>query len=120
MWWQAEERTLWAAQKTYIEMSPYMYADRIKKPILLIHGDEDNNAGTMTMQVGTNDSMNVTAWMFVTKPSMHKIMSRCLPKTEVHDFQCSALITLIMVNSAGRYIVPYLGQPIMWPTINRV
>jgi hypothetical protein len=28
-----------------------MYADRVKKPILLIHGDEDNNAGTMTMQV---------------------------------------------------------------------
>ena len=47
-------------------MSPYMYADRIKKPILLIHGDEDNNPGTMTMQVGTNDSMNVMAWMFVT------------------------------------------------------
>lgn len=49
--WQAEERTLWEAQKTYIDMSPYMYADRVKKPILLIHGDEDNNAGTMTMQV---------------------------------------------------------------------
>jgi dipeptidyl aminopeptidase/acylaminoacyl peptidase len=47
---QAEERTLWEAQKTYIDMSPYMYADRVKKPILLIHGDEDNNAGTMTMQ----------------------------------------------------------------------
>lgn len=27
-----------------------MYADRVKKPILLIHGDEDNNAGTMTLQ----------------------------------------------------------------------
>lgn len=48
---QAEERTLWQAQKTYIDMSPYMYADRVKKPLLLIHGDEDNNAGTMTMQV---------------------------------------------------------------------
>ena len=48
---QAEERTLWQAQKTYIDMSPYMYADRVKKPILLVHGDEDNNAGTMTMQV---------------------------------------------------------------------
>lgn len=47
---QAEERTLWEAQKTYIEMSPYMYANRVKKPLLLIHGDEDNNSGTMTMQ----------------------------------------------------------------------
>ncbi|CAK9227479.1 unnamed protein product [Sphagnum troendelagicum] len=47
---QAEERTLWEAQKTYIDMSPFMLADRIKKPILLIHGEDDNNSGTMTMQ----------------------------------------------------------------------
>ncbi|KAG0615601.1 hypothetical protein M758_5G054700 [Ceratodon purpureus] len=47
---QSEERTLWEAQKTYIEMSPFMLADKVKKPILLIHGEEDNNAGTLTMQ----------------------------------------------------------------------
>ena len=48
---QSEERTLWEAQKTYIEMSPFMLADKVKKPILLIHGEEDNNAGTLTLQV---------------------------------------------------------------------
>jgi hypothetical protein len=32
-------------------MSPFMSANKIKKPILLIHGEEDNNSGTLTMQV---------------------------------------------------------------------
>jgi len=47
---QAEERTLWEAPEVYIKMSPFMYADKIKKPILLIHGDADNNSGTYPMQ----------------------------------------------------------------------
>ncbi|GLT71894.1 hypothetical protein SLA2020_438790 [Shorea laevis] len=47
---QNEERTLWEATATYVEMSPFMSANRIKKPILLIHGEEDNNSGTLTMQ----------------------------------------------------------------------
>jgi dipeptidyl aminopeptidase/acylaminoacyl peptidase len=55
---QSEERTLWEAQKTYIEMSPFMLADKLKKPILLIHGEEDNNAGTLTMQVRVSSSMS--------------------------------------------------------------
>ncbi|MBA0634261.1 hypothetical protein Godav_005416, partial [Gossypium davidsonii] len=47
---QNEDRTLWEATNTYVEMSPFMSANRIKKPILLIHGEEDNNPGTLTMQ----------------------------------------------------------------------
>lgn len=47
---QNEERTLWEAPQTYIDMSPYMLANKIKKPILLIHGEEDNNSGTLTLQ----------------------------------------------------------------------
>ncbi|PON72391.1 Peptidase [Trema orientale] len=47
---QNEDRTLWEATTTYVEMSPFMSANRIKKPILLIHGEEDNNPGTLTMQ----------------------------------------------------------------------
>ncbi|KAL2624088.1 hypothetical protein R1flu_008333 [Riccia fluitans] len=47
---QAEERTLWEAPTTYINMSPFMLANKIKRPILLIHGEEDNNPGTLTMQ----------------------------------------------------------------------
>lgn len=47
---QNEDRTLWEATDTYIKMSPFMAANKIKKPILLIHGEEDNNSGTLTMQ----------------------------------------------------------------------
>ncbi|KAJ6400962.1 hypothetical protein OIU84_016395 [Salix udensis] len=47
---QNEDRTLWEAMTTYVEMSPFMSANKIKKPILLIHGEEDNNSGTLTMQ----------------------------------------------------------------------
>lgn len=47
---QNEDRTLWEATGTYVEMSPFMSANKVKKPILLIHGEEDNNSGTLTMQ----------------------------------------------------------------------
>lgn len=47
---QAEERDLWHAADTYIHMSPFMAADKIKKPLLLIHGQADNNPGTDPIQ----------------------------------------------------------------------
>ncbi|XP_072996964.1 probable glutamyl endopeptidase, chloroplastic isoform X2 [Typha latifolia] len=47
---QNEDRTLWEATNIYVEMSPFMSANKIKKPILLVHGEEDNNSGTLTMQ----------------------------------------------------------------------
>ena len=47
---QAEQRTYWEAQKVYNTMSPFNYADKLKTPILLIHGDADNNPGTFTLQ----------------------------------------------------------------------
>ncbi|KPN21106.1 aminoacyl peptidase [Xanthomonas sp. Mitacek01] len=47
---QAEERNYWQAEDTYLKMSPFNYAQNIKDPILLIHGEEDNNSGTFPMQ----------------------------------------------------------------------
>lgn len=43
---QNEDRTYWQAPQLYFEMSPFSYADRIKTPILLIHGEADDNTGT--------------------------------------------------------------------------
>ena len=43
---QNEDRTYWQAPQLYYEMSPFSYADKIKTPILLIHGDTDDNPGT--------------------------------------------------------------------------
>lgn len=47
---QAEERTLWEASGVYFAMSPFMHVDKIEAPVLLIHGQADNNSGTYPMQ----------------------------------------------------------------------
>lgn len=47
---QAEERTFWEAPATYGAMSPFFHADKIRAPLLLIHGEADNNPGTFPMQ----------------------------------------------------------------------
>ncbi len=48
--YQSERRTLWEAPDTYVEVSPLFAADKINEPILLVHGEEDANAGTFPLQ----------------------------------------------------------------------
>jgi dipeptidyl aminopeptidase/acylaminoacyl peptidase len=47
---QSEERTLWQAPGVYTEMSPFQHADQVAAPILLVHGQADNNPGTDPVQ----------------------------------------------------------------------
>lgn len=47
---QGEERNYWEAQETYNEMSPFNYADKMKTPMLIVHGENDNNPGTFPIQ----------------------------------------------------------------------
>jgi dipeptidyl aminopeptidase/acylaminoacyl peptidase len=47
---QSEERTYWEAPEVYFKMSPFSYADKIKTPILFVHGEADNNSGTFPIQ----------------------------------------------------------------------
>ncbi len=47
---QSEERNYWEAPEIYYEMSPFSHADKMKTPLLLIHGVADNNSGTYPMQ----------------------------------------------------------------------
>lgn len=47
---QSEQRTYWQAPEVYQTMSPLMNADKIQDPLLLIHGEADNNSGTYPMQ----------------------------------------------------------------------
>jgi len=47
---QNEERTYWQAPEVYNSMSPFMFADKIKTPMLMIHGEADNNPGTFPIQ----------------------------------------------------------------------
>jgi dipeptidyl aminopeptidase/acylaminoacyl peptidase len=47
---QSEQRNYWEAPEVYNTMSPFMNAEKMKTPLLLIHGDSDNNTGTFPMQ----------------------------------------------------------------------
>lgn len=47
---QAERRSLFEARDVYINLSPTFFADQINEPILIIHGDDDSNPGTLTFQ----------------------------------------------------------------------
>lgn len=47
---QSEDRTFWEAPEVYFAMSPFMHADKVDEPILLIHGEADNNSGTYPLQ----------------------------------------------------------------------
>jgi dipeptidyl aminopeptidase/acylaminoacyl peptidase len=47
---QTERRSYWEATDLYTKMSPFTYANKINEPILLIHGEADNNPGTFPIQ----------------------------------------------------------------------
>lgn len=47
---QSEQRNYWEVPNIYNGMSPFMTAEKMKTPLLLVHGDADNNPGTFTLQ----------------------------------------------------------------------
>jgi dipeptidyl aminopeptidase/acylaminoacyl peptidase len=47
---QSEDRSFWKARDVYNQMSPFNFADRIKAPLLIIHGEADSDAGTFPLQ----------------------------------------------------------------------
>ncbi|RTZ03910.1 S9 family peptidase [Flavobacterium bomense] len=47
---QTEQRNYWETPEVYNTMSPFMNADKMKTPMLLVHGEADNNPGTFTLQ----------------------------------------------------------------------
>ena len=75
---QSEERTLWEAGETYLRMSPFMHADKIESPLLLIHGKEDPNSGTYPMQ---------SERLFAAVKGMGKICRLVLLPEEGHGYR---------------------------------
>ena len=47
---QSERRSFWEAPDVYMKVSPFTHAHKINEPLLIIHGEADNNSGTHTMQ----------------------------------------------------------------------
>ena len=47
---QSERRSLFEARDVYIQVSPTFFADQVNEPVLVIHGNDDSNPGTLTFQ----------------------------------------------------------------------
>lgn len=47
---QSERRTLWEAPEVYLKVSPFLHADKINEPLLILHGEADDNPGTFPIQ----------------------------------------------------------------------
>jgi len=96
---QAEERNYWQAADTYRQMSPFDHADRIKAPLLLIHGEDDNNSGTFPIQ-----SERMYAAIKGLGGTARLVM---LPK-ESHGYRARESI-LHMLAETDRWLQQYLG-----------
>ena len=47
---QNEQRTFWEVPEVYMRMSPFANAHKVNEPILLMHGEADDNSGTFPVQ----------------------------------------------------------------------
>jgi dipeptidyl aminopeptidase/acylaminoacyl peptidase len=47
---QNERRSVWEASDVYLKVSPFFFADKLKTPLLIVHGAEDANPGTTPLQ----------------------------------------------------------------------
>jgi dipeptidyl aminopeptidase/acylaminoacyl peptidase len=47
---QNERRSVWEAPEVYAKVSPFFSADKMKLPILIMHGEDDANPGTTPLQ----------------------------------------------------------------------
>lgn len=74
---QAEERSFWEVPDTYIKLSPFVHADKIDAPLLLIHGDEDSNSGTYPVQ---------SKRLFAALNALGKTARLCLLPYEDHSY----------------------------------
>jgi dipeptidyl aminopeptidase/acylaminoacyl peptidase len=75
---QTEDRTLWQAPEVYWRVSPLMHADRIRRPLLLVHGRKDENPGTWPQQ---------SEWMFQALQGHGAVARLVLLPYEGHVYQ---------------------------------
>lgn len=47
---QSEQRSYWEAPDVYLKVSPFFHINKLNEPLLLIHGEQDANPGTVPLQ----------------------------------------------------------------------
>jgi dipeptidyl aminopeptidase/acylaminoacyl peptidase len=103
---QAEERTYWEAPEVYYTMSPFMHADEVDEPILLIHGAADNNSGTFPMQ---------SERFYNALKGMGKTARLVMLPLESHGYQARESV-LHMLWETNRWLEAYVKQGGAQPT----
>ncbi len=98
---QAEERTFWQVPETYVRLSPFVHADKINSPLLLIHGEEDSNSGTYPVQ---------SKRMFTALDNLGKTARLCLLPYEDHGYAAEESI-LHMLWEMHRWMEMYRKEP---------
>ena len=98
---QAEERTFWQVPETYVRLSPFVHADKIDSPLLLIHGEEDSNSGTYPVQ---------SKRMFTALDNLGKTARLCLLPYEDHGYAAEESI-LHMLWEMHRWMEMYRKDP---------
>lgn len=77
---QGEERNYWDAPQVYNDMSPFAHADKMKTPLLLIHGEDDDNSGTYPLQseryFNALKGLGATARLVVLPKESHGYMAK--------------------------------------------
>lgn len=95
---QEEQRNFWEAPETYIHMSPFTHAIKVKAPILLIHGENDSNAGTYPLQ---------TERLYEALKGLGATVRYCVLPLEDHGYRSREAIGHVlweMVNWCDRYL----------------
>jgi dipeptidyl aminopeptidase/acylaminoacyl peptidase len=95
---QGEQRNYWEAINTYNNMSPFTHANKVKAPILLIHGEKDSNPGTYPLQ---------TERLYEALKGLGATVRYCVLPYEDHGYRSREAVGHVlweMVNWCDRYL----------------
>ncbi|WP_282167720.1 alpha/beta hydrolase family protein [Shewanella japonica] len=97
---QGEERNLWQATQSYLAMSPFLYADKIDEPLLLVHGEKDMNPGTFPMQ---------SSRMYNALAANKKTAKLVILPHEGHDYRAKENIHQLLIQQSD-WLVHWLAK----------
>ena len=108
---QNERRTLWEAPEIYARMSPFMFAHRVNEPLLLIHGEADNNPGTFPMQSERLYQAIKGNGGTAREPGLRNIPITDIAELAVLDERTLDNVTPAFVLANGPTVVPIAATP---------
>jgi dipeptidyl aminopeptidase/acylaminoacyl peptidase len=102
---QSERRSFWEAPDVYTKMSPFWFADKIKTPILLTHGEADDNTGTYPIQ---------SERMYAAIRGNGGIVRLVMLPAEAHAYRAKETLEHVVAEELG-WFDRFLGKPDGYP-----